>query len=46
VGATWKSELKLLQEVGVCFGQDMRQLLLDGLPFSSVTVSDLTDEFW
>ncbi|KAJ3030645.1 hypothetical protein HDV00_008756 [Rhizophlyctis rosea] len=33
-------------EVGVCFGTDFRQYILDGVDPRSVTVSDLIDGYW
>jgi hypothetical protein len=34
------------QDIGCCFGQDTRQLILDGVPANSITSTDLTPDYW
>ena len=34
------------QDLGCCFGQDTRELLMQGLPQDRVTVVDITPEYW
>ncbi|BDA47220.1 probableBRG0 Methyltransferase adrK [Coccomyxa sp. Obi] len=33
-------------DIGCCFGQDTRQLILDGVPAQSVTATDITPDYW
>eukprot|EP00667_Euglena_gracilis_P009142 EG_transcript_9282 len=35
-----------LLEVGACFGQDTRALIMDGVPPACITVTDLHDRYW
>ena len=34
------------QDVGCCFGQELRKAILDGYPEANVVASDLTSEYW
>ena len=36
----------LAQDVGCCFGQELRKAILDGIPEANVVASDLTSEYW
>ena len=36
----------LIQDLGCCFGQDTRQLILDGVPESSIRATDITPDYW
>ena len=36
----------LLQDVGACFGQDTRRLMLDGWDQSQLLAIDLTPDYW
>ena len=35
-----------MQDLGTCFGQDTRQLLMDGMPGERITVTDLIPDYW
>ena len=35
-----------LQDIGCCLGQDTRQLILDGIPQSSIRATDITPQYW
>lgn len=35
-----------MQDLGTCFGQDTRQMLLDGMPAERITVTDLIPDYW
>lgn len=34
------------QDVGCCFGQELRKAILDGYPEADMVASDLTSEYW
>ena len=34
------------QDVGCCFGQESRKLIMDGFPEANVVVSDITPDYW
>ena len=34
------------QDVGCCFGQELRKAILDGYPEDDMVASDLTSEYW
>lgn len=34
------------QDVGCCFGQELRKAILDGYPEANVVASDLTSDYW
>ena len=45
----WECQLLLFvlaQDLGTCFGQDTRQMLLAGAPEDSITVTDITPDYW
>ncbi|KAK9837326.1 hypothetical protein WJX81_006410 [Elliptochloris bilobata] len=37
---------QLFMDVGCCFGQELRKLILDGYPEACVVASDLTPDYW
>ena len=34
------------QDVGCCFGQELRKAILDGYPETDMVASDLTSDYW
>lgn len=36
----------LAQDVGCCFGQELRKAILDGYPEADTVASDLTSDYW
>ena len=34
------------QDVGCCFGQELRKAILDGYPEANMVASDLSSEYW
>lgn len=40
-----KSKKKFL-DLGCCFGQEVRQLILEGIPTNSITAADIHDGYW
>ena len=35
-----------VQDVGCCFGQELRKAILDGYPEADMVASDLTSDYW
>lgn len=35
-----------MQDIGCCFGQDTRQMILNGIPQSSIKATDITPQYW
>ena len=45
--SAWEVHLSaLMQDLGCCFGQDTRQLILDGISESSISATDITPDYW
>ncbi|MEW5299209.1 MAG: hypothetical protein WDW36_002244 [Sanguina aurantia] len=44
-GSHGSTPLQIL-DLGCCFGQDTRQLLMDGIPAGSIIASDIHDGYW
>ena len=36
----------LCQDIGCCFGQETRKLIVDGFPEANIIVSDITPDYW
>ena len=36
----------LTQDMGCCFGQELRKAILDGYPEADTVASDLTSDYW